>query len=73
MREALGGLRPLLCSEDMEVQERAHNATALLSIVLRRLSPDDCALHTDTTPAHPPMPDAILVEHEQRYEICLDV
>lgn len=36
---ALEGLQPLLLSEDMEVQERAHNATALLQIVLRRLAP----------------------------------
>ncbi|XP_059049466.1 AP-3 complex subunit delta [Achroia grisella] len=39
IREALAGLRPLLCSEDMEVQERAHNASALLAIVLPRLDP----------------------------------
>lgn len=36
---ALEGLQPLLLSEDMEVQERAHNATALLRVVLRRLAP----------------------------------
>ncbi|XP_063890764.1 AP-3 complex subunit delta [Helicoverpa armigera] len=60
IREALAGLRPLLCSEDMEVQERSHNATALLTIVLRKLSPNDCAdlpaMQND---------DTLLVEHEQ--------
>ena len=50
----------------MEVQERAHNATALLSIVLRRLSPNDVALQTEAPVTHGPLPDAILVEHEQR-------
>uniref|UniRef100_A0A2A4ISS4 AP-3 complex subunit delta n=1 Tax=Heliothis virescens TaxID=7102 RepID=A0A2A4ISS4_HELVI len=60
IREALAGLRPLLCSEDMEVQERSHNATALLTIVLRKISPNDCA-------DLPPMQndDTLLVEHEQ--------
>ncbi|KAJ8734794.1 hypothetical protein PYW08_014044 [Mythimna loreyi] len=64
IREALSGLRPLLCSEDMEVQERAHNATALLSLVLRRVSPHDAALVGDAPPAAA-LPDAILVEHDQ--------
>ncbi|XP_061712599.1 AP-3 complex subunit delta isoform X1 [Cydia pomonella] len=41
VREAVAGLRPLLCSEDMEVQERAHNASAMLMLLLRRLAPDD--------------------------------
>lgn len=62
IREGLAGLRPLLCSEDMEVQERAHNAAALLALVLRRLSPGDAAL-ADEPGA---LPDAVLVEHEQR-------
>ncbi|KOB64270.1 AP-3 complex subunit delta [Operophtera brumata] len=41
LRNAIDGMKPLLCSEDMEVQERAHNGSALLSIALRRLSNDD--------------------------------
>ncbi|XP_049887689.1 AP-3 complex subunit delta [Pectinophora gossypiella] len=53
IRETLAGMRPLLCSEDMEVQERAHNGTALLTLVLRRLSPTDAALQ-----------DAPLIEHQ---------
>ncbi|XP_034841147.1 AP-3 complex subunit delta isoform X1 [Maniola hyperantus] len=63
LRETLAGMRPLLCSEDMEVQERAHNATALLSLILRRLNPTDPAL-TDSVPVQN---DVIgtLVEHEQ--------
>lgn len=68
LREALSGLRPLLCSEDMEVQERAHNASALLALVLRRLSPADAALPnvalTDTA-----RPDSILVEHQHTDEL----
>ncbi|XP_013195011.2 AP-3 complex subunit delta [Amyelois transitella] len=60
VRETLAGMRPLLCSEDMEVQERAHNATALLTLVLRRLDPTD----ENLPPAD--MPDiATLVDHEQ--------
>ncbi|XP_053602028.1 AP-3 complex subunit delta [Plodia interpunctella] len=51
--ETLAGMRPLLCSEDMEVQERAHNATALLAMVLRRLQPE------------PPADVASLVDHDQ--------
>ncbi|CAH4030802.1 unnamed protein product [Pieris brassicae] len=39
IQEALSNLKPLLCSEDMEVQERAHNATALLTLVLKRIDP----------------------------------
>lgn len=64
IREALSGLRPLLCSEDMEVQERAHNAAALLALVLERLSPGDSALLDDAE--QPPQADTILVEHDQR-------
>ncbi|KAL4705006.1 hypothetical protein ACJJTC_009794 [Scirpophaga incertulas] len=41
IRETLAGLTPLLSSEDMEVQERAHNAHALLTIVLQKISPED--------------------------------
>ncbi|XP_026727334.1 AP-3 complex subunit delta [Trichoplusia ni] len=63
IREALSGLRPLLCSEDMEVQERAHNAAALLALVLQRLSPADAALTEHAE--HTPRDDAILVEHDQ--------
>ncbi|CAG9783005.1 unnamed protein product [Diatraea saccharalis] len=55
VREALAGLRPLLCSEDMEVQERAHNAHALLALVMRRLSPSDDSLPPTTT----------LLDHDQ--------
>ncbi|XP_068628481.1 AP-3 complex subunit delta isoform X2 [Battus philenor] len=71
LRETLAGLRPLLCSDDMEVQERAHNASALLSLVLARLRPDDPALLVDglvmpvadTNFVHNQI--ATLVEHEQ--------
>ncbi|CAG4922665.1 unnamed protein product [Colias eurytheme] len=60
IQETLSGLKPLLCSEDMEVQERAHNATALLSLVLARIDPDSClpditvkdAVVTDTLVQH---------------------
>ncbi|KAI5634782.1 non-SMC mitotic condensation complex subunit 1 domain-containing protein [Phthorimaea operculella] len=62
IRETLAGMRPLLCSEDMEVQERAHNATALLALVLRRLNPNDAALVSATQPQN----DTQLIEHEQR-------
>ncbi|XP_028037102.1 AP-3 complex subunit delta [Bombyx mandarina] len=61
IRECLAGLRPLLCSEDMEVQERAHNATALLTLVLRELSPGDAELPAE----EPPSATGLLVEHEQ--------
>ncbi|CAH2099889.1 unnamed protein product [Euphydryas editha] len=44
LHEVLAGVRPLLSSEDMEVQERAHNTTALMAVVLRRLEPADPAL-----------------------------
>ncbi|XP_075982837.1 adaptor-related protein complex 3, delta 1 subunit-like garnet [Anticarsia gemmatalis] len=60
---SLGGLRPLLLSEDMEVQERAHNAVALLTLLLRRIAPND--------PTLPPLDEAapaetgVLVQHEQ--------
>lgn len=60
------GLRPLLCSEDMEVQERAHNGQALLAIVLRQLSPTDPALPALAQIAGEGGVTAILVEHEQR-------
>ncbi|CAG9575829.1 unnamed protein product [Danaus chrysippus] len=61
IHETLAGMQPLLSSEDMEVQERAHNATALLRIVLRKINPTDPALggdviHNDVT--------GTLVEHE---------
>lgn len=59
VREALAGLRPLLCSEDMEVQERAHNATALLSLLLPRLGA------TDGDGDLPHVVDGTLVDHEQ--------
>ncbi|CAH2068610.1 unnamed protein product, partial [Iphiclides podalirius] len=71
LRETLAGLRPLLCSEDMEVQERAHNGCALLAIVLRRLEPDDPALGLHGALAADEGADAdagrtaTLVEHEQ--------
>ncbi|KAI5634781.1 AP-3 complex subunit delta-1 domain-containing protein [Phthorimaea operculella] len=45
----------------MEVQERAHNATALLALVLRRLNPNDAALVSATQPQN----DTQLIEHEQ--------
>lgn len=66
LREALSGLRPLLCSEDMEVQERAHNASALLALVLRRLSPADAAL-PNVALSDTARPDSILVEHQHTY------
>ncbi|KAL0850158.1 hypothetical protein ABMA28_012033 [Loxostege sticticalis] len=61
LRETVAGMRPLLCSEDMEVQERAHNAHALLSLVLRRLSPADSVLLPD---APAPGDTGMLVDHE---------
>ncbi|XP_047538329.1 AP-3 complex subunit delta [Vanessa atalanta] len=61
LHEILAGVRPLLCSEDMEVQERAHNTTALMSLVLRRLQPADPALAD--APSEPP--SDTLVDHEQ--------
>ncbi|XP_073944206.1 AP-3 complex subunit delta-like [Choristoneura fumiferana] len=66
VREALAGLRPLLCSEDMEAQERAHNASALLSAVLRRLSPDDAALAAPDAPDAPAATGLVntLLDHE---------
>lgn len=63
IHETLAGLRPLLSSEDMEVQERAHNATALLHVVLRRVAPSDPAL-PDTEAATDEV--TTLVQHEQR-------
>ncbi|CAH2210238.1 jg23514, partial [Pararge aegeria aegeria] len=63
LRETLAGMQPLLCSEDMEVQERAHNATALLSLILRKLNPTDPAL-IDSEPVQNDVTD-ILVQHEQ--------
>ncbi|CAG5017958.1 unnamed protein product [Parnassius apollo] len=70
IRETLSGIRPLLCSEDMEVQERAHNAFALLVIVLHRLNPDDPALQVDgfvmpVSVTSLSNQTATLVEHEQ--------
>ncbi|KAJ0181197.1 hypothetical protein K1T71_003282 [Dendrolimus kikuchii] len=62
VREALAGLRPLLGSEDMEVQERAHNATALLELVLSKLDPHHA--EEPTLPA-PPTEMPILLDHEQ--------
>lgn len=61
-------MQPLLSSEDMEVQERAHNATALLRIVLRKINPTDPALGSDVI--HNDVTDT-LVEHEpeQRLDI----
>ncbi|CAK1548539.1 unnamed protein product [Leptosia nina] len=41
VHEAMAGFKPLLCSEDMEVQERAHNATAILTLLLRRIDPSN--------------------------------
>lgn len=72
IHETLAGLRPLLASEDMEVQERAHNATALLHVVLRRLAPADPAL-ADAEPAADPAADqlATLVQHEHRSDSLL--
>lgn len=67
VRETLAGMRPLLCSEDMEVQERAHNATALLSLVLRKLSPEDLAL----APELRGETESTLIPHENRYFIIL--
>ncbi|RVE44774.1 hypothetical protein evm_010573 [Chilo suppressalis] len=64
LREALAGLRPLLCSEDMEVQERAHNAHALLELVLRQLSPADEALLDHQSNGL----DTELVDHEMNGE-----
>lgn len=68
VREALAGLRPLLCSEDMEAQERAHNASALLSAVLRRLNPDDAALAAPDSPEAIAATDLVntLLDHEHR-------
>ncbi|KAG6458668.1 hypothetical protein O3G_MSEX010976 [Manduca sexta] len=67
VQSCMEGMRPLLCSEDMEVQERAHNATALLAVLLRRLRPDlapDLAPHL--APQHAPQHEPVLlVEHEQ--------
>ncbi|XP_013144425.1 PREDICTED: AP-3 complex subunit delta [Papilio polytes] len=72
--ETLSGLKPLLCSEDMEVQERAHNAAAVLALLLARLHPNhpDLHLHLHLQPAPPAPPAAdtaqhvaTLVEHEQ--------
>ncbi|KAM3966582.1 adaptor-related protein complex 3, delta 1 subunit-like garnet [Aphomia sociella] len=51
VRETMAGMRPLLCSEDMEVQERAHNATALLELLLPSLGVEPI--------------DGNLVDHEQ--------
>ncbi|XP_050353231.1 AP-3 complex subunit delta [Nymphalis io] len=61
LHEILAGVRPLLCSEDMEVQERAHNTTALMSLVLRRLEPTDPALGDSVGE---PLGET-LVDHEQ--------
>lgn len=69
VREALSGMRGLLCSEDMEVQERAHNATALLTLLHHRLQPDgqkpfDEHLHdVPQVPDLPYMP--VLIDHGQ--------
>ncbi|XP_013167088.1 PREDICTED: AP-3 complex subunit delta [Papilio xuthus] len=78
IRETLSGLKPLLCSEDMEVQERAHNACAMLSLLLARLDPQDpalkahgldiLALPANTTTEH----IATLVEHEHSNGIELN-
>lgn len=73
IRECLSSMRPLLCSEDMEVQERAHNATALLTLVLRRLRPDEPDLPPELEGLESPgLTDGftaptttLLVEHEQ--------
>ncbi|XP_072936013.1 AP-3 complex subunit delta [Epargyreus clarus] len=69
IRETLAGMRPLLCSEDMEVQERAHNATALLTLVLRRISPEDAdaadAVDGTEIADAPPLVTDMLVDHEQ--------
>ncbi|VVC94180.1 unnamed protein product [Leptidea sinapis] len=59
--EALGGLKPLLCSEDMEVQERAHNATALLTVVLRHVDPANPILENES---HLVITDSILKYEE---------
>ncbi|XP_028168613.1 AP-3 complex subunit delta [Ostrinia furnacalis] len=61
LRESVAGMRPLLCSEDMEVQERAHNAHALLALVLRRLNPEDSVLEPATSQA---TDDGPLVDHD---------
>nr|QHN70698.1 garnet [Limenitis arthemis astyanax] len=44
LHETIAGMQPLLCSEDMEVQERAHNARELLFVILRAIDPTDPAL-----------------------------
>lgn len=62
LRESIAGMRPLLCNEDMEVQERAHNASALLSLVLRRLNADD-ELLTDAAPQGQTVGE--LVQHDR--------
>ncbi|CAH0722583.1 unnamed protein product, partial [Brenthis ino] len=64
LHETLAGMRPLLSSEDMEVQERAHNATALLAAVLRRLAPADPALPDHASAVDTPAVDT-LVDHDQ--------
>lgn len=62
LSESLGGISGLLVSEDMEVQERAHNAHALLADILRVISPGHAAL-----PEPQPLADLQIIDHPQRY------
>ncbi|XP_041973571.1 AP-3 complex subunit delta isoform X2 [Aricia agestis] len=62
LHEALAGFKSLLCSEDMEVQERAHNATTLLALVLQKIDPTDPAL--DFLPELASVDDQNLIAHQ---------
>lgn len=62
IKEVLDSLRPLLYSDDMEVQERAHNGQAILSLILRKLCPNDPDVQSSQAKEET---TAVLVAHEQ--------